>query len=420
MTTKKAIQRLTKSNVLTLPAGEYTDPSVRGLQLRVRKGATKVTRTWLFRYKWKSRALRLVIGHLPSTSLKDARQKALVMRRNLDDGINPQRAKPRRHTPTVTLPGSISAFGLAPDDKHSIEFLVYEFIERYLKPNRKRPDYAIRILNVEVLPMWKGRDARTIEAGEVIGLLDGIVDRGSRVMANRVAAILTQLFKFGIHRRIVTASPVQLLYRPGGKEKSRERALSDDELKAFLTYRDDILKSPRIAHALMLLLLTLQRRSEVALATWLEFDFKAKLWRIPDEHAKGGRGYLVPLTDWAIEELQALKKLAKRSRFVFPVADGSGPADAKLITRSVARCLAQFKAKGIKAFTPHDLRRTGRTGLSRLKVEPHIAERVLNHVQEKLAGTYDVYEYLDEKRAALNKWAEHLDTQRRSETQAVI
>ena len=85
-----------------------------------------------------------------------------------------------------------------------------------------------------MLPTWKGRDARTSEPHEVIELLDRIVDRGPAVMADRAAGLLGQLFKFGTHRGIVAASTVQLLYRPGGKEKPRARALSDGELKAFL------------------------------------------------------------------------------------------------------------------------------------------------------------------------------------------
>lgn len=406
MTTKRASTRFTASKTDALPPGEYTDPACVGLQLRVRPKGTGFTRTWLFRYKWRKKPLRVTLGHLPGMPLADARQRALEMRRALDDGIDPRRARPRRQPHKSAQ--SVSAAVADPSNKHAIETLIHEFVERHVKPTRKRPEYAIRILNTEVAPAWKGCDARTIGPHEVIDLLDGIVERGSRVMANRVAALLTQLFKFGIHRRIVAASPVQLLYRPGGKEKARERALSDDELKAFMAHRGDVLRSQSISHALMILLLTMQRRSEIALATWREFDLDAKTWTIPDEHAKGGRGHIVPLTDWAIEELNTLKKLSKRSKFVFPVEDGSAPGDPKLITRSVARCQASFAKFGIKPFTPHDLRRTGRTGLARLKIAPHIAERVLNHAQDKIAGTYDVWAYIDEKREALEKWAGYL------------
>ncbi len=259
-----------------------------------------------------------------------------------------------------------------------------------------------------MLPQWKGRDARTIEPHEVIELLDRIVDRGSHVMANRVAAILTQLFKFGIHRRIVKASPVQLLYRPGGKEKPRERSLADDELKAFLADPKAATRYERLAHALVVLLLTGQRRGELALARWRDVDLAAKTWTIPAENSKTGRGHVVPLSDWAVRELETLKQMAKKSAFVLPANGGSRPIDAKQLTRGVARCQTRMKKLGVDAFTLHDLRRTCRTGLARLKIAPHIAERVLNHAQEKIPGTYDVHDYLDEKRDALEKWAAHL------------
>jgi len=109
-------------------------------------------------------------------------------------------------------------------------------------------------------------------------------------MANRTASLLAQMFKFGIHRAIVENSPVMLLYRPGGKERARSRALSEEELKAFLQNLDDACRFQRLPHVLRVLLLTLQRRSELALAEWREFDLIGKTWTIPDAHAKTGYG----------------------------------------------------------------------------------------------------------------------------------
>ncbi len=403
---KKAPARFTATNVETLPAGEYTDPSTTGLQLRVREGATKSTRTWLLRYKWRGQSLRIVLGHLPLMSLANAREKAQRMRRALDDGIDPRRAEPRRTATPAPLPAGAATS--TPTDRHSIEFLASEFVARHVQPRSKRPEYVRGILERDILPIWKGRDARTIKPREVIELLDGIVARGSLVMANRTAAVLTQLFKFGIHRTIVEASPVVLLYRPGGKEKPRERALSDKELCAFFN-TPRITKTERLRAAMTILLLTGQRRGELGAARWHDIDFKARTWTVPPEHSKTGKGHVVPLAPWTCEEFRLLQRLAKRSAYVLPAADGKDAADSKLLTRGLARCQKRFKEAGIAPFTLHDLRRTCRTGLARLKVEPHIAERVLNHAQEKIAGTYDTHDYMDEKRAALNKWAEYLE-----------
>jgi integrase len=302
----------------------------------------------------------------------------------------------------------LSSAPAKPGDKHTIDFLISEFIERHLRPTRKRPEYAEAILGKDVLPAWRGQDARTIEPAEVIELLDKIVERGSRVMANRTAALLGQLFKFGIHRRIVTTTPVQLLYRPGGKEKPRERMLTDEELRAFLADPKSATRFARLSHVITLLLLTGQRRGELALTRWSDLDLRGRTWTIPDENAKTGRGHVVPLADWAVREFEALRKVAKRSAWVLPANGGEHHIDPKQLTRSVAKCSDRFQESGIANFTLHDLRRTCRAGLARLKVEPHIAERVLNHAQERIPGTYDRHEYLDEKRAALEKWAAHL------------
>jgi integrase len=93
---------------------------------------------------------------------------------------------------------------------------------------------------------------------------------------------------------------------------------------------------------------------------------------------------------------------------VLPGTDATQHLDGKLLTRSLAKCMARFQKAGISAFTLHDLRRTCRTGLARLKVESHIAERVLGHAQERIRATYDTHAYLDEKRAALERWSVHL------------
>jgi integrase len=403
-------QRLVSTRVATLAPGTYTDPGQTGLQLRVRAKRGGFSRTWLLRFKFKGEETRILLGHFPELSLEGARGEARRFRELASQGIDPRRARARRIERASPLP--LSAAAAIPGAGHTIEFLASEFLERHVRPHRKRPEYAEAILNRDVLPEWKGRDARTIEPHEVIELLDRIVDRGSRVMANRTAALLGQMFKFGIHRRIVANTPVQLLYRPGGKEKARARVLSDAELKAFLADPRGCTRFERLEHVIMILLLTAQRRGELALARWCEIDLQGRTWSIPDENAKGGRGHIVPLTDWAVREFEALKNLTDQQRptWVLPAESGDNHIDPKQLTRSLAKCLKRFEAKKIGAFTLHDLRRTCRTGLAKLKVEPHIAERVLNHTQDMVAGTYDRHAYLDEKREALTKWSDHLAT----------
>lgn len=397
--------RLVATRVATLPPGTYTDPGQTGLQLRVRaKGAGGFSRSWLLRFKFKGEESRIVLGHFPQTTLDAARAAARDYRDKARQGIDPRRARPRRRDMPSPVGASAAITGAA---RHTIEHLVSDYMERHAKPQHKRPEYVFDILERDVLPEWKGRDARTITPTEVIDLLDKVLDRGSKVMANRLASLLSQLFRWGIHRRIVEDSPVKLLYKPGGKEKPRERTLSDEEIRALLSV-DPLPRWERLHRTINLLLLTGQRRGELALARWVDIDLKAKTWRIPDEISKSGRGHTVPLSAAAVDELKALKREAEGSPFVFPGKDARSPADPKLLTRNLARAQERFAKFGIQPFTLHDLRRTCRTGLARLKVPPHIAERVLNHAQERIPGTYDVHDYLEEKRDALDQWAKYL------------
>lgn len=417
--------RLTDTTLGKLGQGDHTDPAVTGLQVRIREDRNgKRRRTWLLRYKWQGQPVRITLGG-GTLSLANARAAALEARALIERGIDPRSAdRPsRRRAALRPTPDSLSD-----RNPHSIERLAQEYLERHVNKRRRRPEYVERFLRAEVLTAeaWAGRDARTIAPRQVVELLDGIVERGSPTMANRGAGILSQMFRFGVHRAIVETSPVQLLYRPGGQEKARERVLADDELGALLRNVERVARfqtgdgkrSPRLAHVLRLLLLTGQRRGELALASWADVTLTGKqaAWFIPAEHSKTGAPHTVPLSPAAVREFEALQKYANGSAYVFPTDDGRAPADPRLITRGLARNFERLQVAAseedppveLEPFTVHDLRRTCRTGLSRLGVAHDVAERILNHKLPGMRGVYDRHEPLEEMRAALVKWAEHL------------
>lgn len=377
------------------PPGEIRDPATMGLQLRI----TAQARTWFYRYVYEGRRFRVKLGAYPAIGLADARASAQKARTHREMGIDPRTAGMSRGRAPSSPVAARSA------KPHSVAALAEEFMRL---STRKRPEQLAGVINKHILPWWETRDARTITRRDVIELLDKVVATGRKVMANRVKQVLGQMFEFGMNRALVEHSPVPQRYRPGGEEKPRQRALTDAELKALIVNREDVFRSKAIQHAVMLLLLTMQRRGELMAAKWSDVDLDAATWRIPDEVAKGERGHTLALSEWALDEFRTLKRMAGRSAYVFPNAAGDGPADPKLVTRSVARCLKRLGKLKVAAFTPHDLRRTGRTGLAKLKVAPHIAERVLNHAQAVIPGTYDVHDYFDEKRDALDKWCAHL------------
>jgi integrase len=420
---------------------EVTDGSCAGLKLRVRPSGAKV---WAYRFYWENERQLLQLGTWPEMNLATARERAIAARKLVREGIDPRKAglvpaKPAHvvHAPvsradiepTVDHPRRTEAYNKQPratdlsddpddppPDDHSVKFLAHEFYYRHIVKERGyvRPEYVKELLNRDVLPFWADRDARTIKPREILNRLDQIVDRGSKVMANRVADNLSLMFKYGIHRDIVADSPVKLLYKPGGTENTRERSFDHDELKAFLLNYKQACRTRRIQHVLMVLLLTLQRRQELALARKSDFDLDAGTWSIPDEHSKGKRGqrrgHVLPLTSWAITEIRALMDLAGESKYLLPREDGEKPIDPKVITRAVKRLQRRFQKFGIQPWTPHDLRRTGRTALSALGVDDKIAERVINHKPVRIKRVYDRYEYFNEKKDALTRWEGHLST----------
>ena len=417
---------------------EVTDPGSAGLKLRVMTSGSKY---WFFRFYWRNKRQRLALGQWPAVGLAEARARAQKAREMLDEGIDPRKAgifkranvraesAPQYHPPvpvwqvvSTQVPARATSKVVkrptdlsddpdnVPKDAHSVLFLAHEFYHRHVVKERKRrrPAYVKRVLNADVLPQWSDRDARTITSREVIELLDKIVDRGSPVMANRTANILSQMFMYGIHRATVPDSPVKLMYRPGGTETPAERALSETELKAFLLNCKSVCRTRRSGHILMTLLLTMQRRQELALAKKTEFDLEKRTWSIPDEHAKKGRGHVLPLSDWAVEEIRSLMGMSSASPYLLPTKDRLKPINPMLITRSVERLAHRFQAVDIEPFTPHDLRRTGRTGLASLGVEDEIAERVLNHQKKGMKRVYDRFAYSPQKRDAIERWAKYL------------
>ena len=392
-------------------AYDVADPECRGLLLHIPAKLADESpgaKAWQWRYRFDRKRKKLTVGKFPEVSQREAHDQVRKWRGYLEKGIDPAKtnqSKSRAPLVAVKQPDG------TPVDPHSVEALVADFMERHVKPDRKSWRDVQRILDVEVLKHWRTRDARTIEPDDVLKLLEDIADRGSRTMANRVATTVSQLFRWGIHKRVIKTSPVQLLFKPGGKETPRDRALSDTELSALLGSLDDVFnRALTTATVIRIALLTACRRGEIALARWshLDLDSNAPTWTVPKENSKTGVPYLTPLTADAVKEFRTLKRRAGRSPFVLPAVDGIGSLDAKLLTRSVARHLKRLGKLGIAEFTLHDLRRTVRTGLSRLRVQPHIAERCLNHMQSGIAAVYDVHDYQDEKREAFERWAAHL------------
>jgi hypothetical protein len=215
--------RLTDSALGRLSPGDHTDPSVTGLQIRVRIGASgKRRKAWLLRYKWQGRPIRITLGG-DSMSLADARGAALSARTLIERGIDPRAAGRPSQRRTLRNPTAVpDAMAAQPNDPHSVAALAHEYLERHVKRQRKRPEYVARFLNADVLTKRQHRDARTITPREVVELLDEIVERGAPTMANRGAGVLSQMFRYGVHSRNRRSTPSSVAL-PTGRQGEAPR-----------------------------------------------------------------------------------------------------------------------------------------------------------------------------------------------------
>lgn len=287
----------------------------------------------------------------------------------------------------------------------TVRQLADQYIEKYAKPRKRSWKEDERILEHDVLGNWGGKRASKISRRDVIDLLDDIVARGAPVQANRTLAVIRRMFNFAIDRDVIAASPCHRI-KPPSPESSKDRYLTLDEIKSFWTSLDTAPLAKRTKLALKLLLLTLQRSTEIAGINKSELDLQAGTWIIPAERTKNKQAHLVTLSPQAIEIVTTLLDGAGEDGFLFP-GEGSGDhLTNSALSRAIARNLDHF---GMAKFTPHDLRRTGSTQLAAFKVPRFDRDRVLNHTDRTVGAVYDIHEYEDEKRAALNLWSDIIE-----------
>ena len=285
-------------------------------------------------------------------------------------------------------------------------------VERYLAA--RRPDAPIEKLRMKPrshvectrhlqvhLKALHGLPLEAIERAHIDAELEKIGNVAA-VTADKVRSTLSAMYVWAISKGICNVNPVAGTMALS-EYKPRERALDDAELAAV--WRAATLDAP-YGRIVRTLLLTGCRRDEIGGLRWAEIESANNsgkaLIALPAERTKNGVPHAVPLSTAALAVLATVK--ATEREFVFSRTDRGFSAWSKNKTKL-------DKAAALKEpWTLHDLRRTVRTGMGKLGVQPHIAEAVLNHLPPKLVRTYDRNTYETEKRAALDLWANHLRT----------
>lgn len=306
------------------------------------------------------------------------------------------------------------------DHSPTVELLFSEFLERYIKVNRKDPQEVERMFEKDMLPAIGGVKLKDITRRDILSkVLDPITDRGAGTQANKTLSILKQMFDFAVERDLMQGNPISTAKKKnvGGIEKPRTRALEFEELIQVFERLPKLGVSTQVIYALKFIALTGCRPIEVTGAQWQEFDFDKMIWTIPAERVKQNKGgeriHKVPITQNMIIMLDELRASFSYlgSKYVFPsttcttCAVGEQPIDRHSLSRAVNR---KQKQLGVPKFVPHDLRRTmaTRLGDDDIGADPIVVEKILNHQLQGMQKVYNLQEYMEKRRDALESWAE--------------
>jgi len=388
------------------PSGqvEYFDALLPGFGVRVSHGGA-ITYFVTTRIKGGGgKLVRLTVGRYPAMSLADARDAARVMLDHASRGVDP-----RRQRQSEIEENKRKA-------EMTFEAVAADFLKKYVEKRLATSTVGFyRTALQKTAAGWNAYPLASITRHDAIKLLDKLDAKGNEVAADRTHAYLRKFFGWAVQKDYIRSSPLDNIRRDN-HSNSRERVLSDSEVQ-WLWSAASAMEWPYGPY-LRLLLLTAQRRSEVAGMRWdeLALDGNDPGWLIPGSRTKNGRDQWVPLAGNCIDILNSLPRVMNKDRkaeFCFTTTGNtpiSGFTKAKFDVD--AGILELAKKENVKvvipAWTLHDLRRTAATGMARLGYPIHVVEAVLNHKSGTISGVAAVYnrhDYAAEKRAALEGWA---------------
>lgn len=414
-----ATGRLTKRSVegIPIPPGsgrEYLwDDQLKGFGVMITPAGS---RSYLVQYRIGGRGAptrRYTIGkHGSPWTAEKARERATDILEQVRKKVDPVEADRTRLAQTVS----------SKQDAERFAFSTYAdgFIKRHVEARGLRSLEDIRsVFRRDLKPFFGSKAITAIRRSDVQACLDGVTERSGSA-ANKAHKWLRKMLAFAVNRGDLSASPIEGM-SPPHKEGIRQRVLRGQELVFVWRAAGDV-GEPWTGFVRLLLLLG-QRLREVAGMRWEEVDIAKAAWSIPAARTKNKRDHLVPLPSAAVTMLKGLQPEARiRKGFVFST-NGTAPISgfsklkAALDGKAQVHILAAARDSGelpmpLEPWVFHDLRRSVGTGCQALGFPIEHTEAVLNHVSGTrggLAAIYQLHEYKDEKTAALNAWARHVE-----------
>jgi integrase len=379
--------KLTKNSIDSLPTSTsdmvYWDIGCPGFGVKVTPKGRKVF-VVLYRTGGAGSSLRkYTIGVFGRVTLHQARVAAQRVFAAKLDGRDPAAEKRTAKQRVVT---------------DRVDELLEAFIAQHVSQNRSAGEIS-RLLRREVGKVWGHKTIHEISKRDVVDVISAIDKRGAPVAANKALKTIKTFLRWCVGRAVLDQSPADGVPLPA-KEVARDRVLTDPELaQVILAART--MGGP-YGGIVELLALTGQRREEVAGATWDEFDLDERIWTLPKARTKNAKQHTVHLSAQASS---TLKRMKKQGPFVFSVHGTTPFRNFSIVKRELD------DMSGVKNWRLHDLRRTCVSGMARLGIPPHVADKILNHQSGTISGVAAVYQrhdFLDERKGAVDRWGAHV------------
>jgi len=373
-----------------------------GLYLRFRSADS--VPCWLFRYRLAGKQRIMHLGSYKILSLAEARRTAKELRARVALGFDPATEKQDRKRAVAAQSSPSPTVGALADDFYGTMIfgrwksphIVKARIENDIKPHigRLRLD--------EVLPT------------HVANMLKSVLAQRTNSSTGTCLQYTKRMFDFAIKRGLMTSNPAAAFDSSdaGGKNPPRERWLTRQELASLF----DAMRRAKgwnyeNTQTVKLLLMTAVRKTELIAARVEEFDLDAGIWHLPKVRTKTGASLDIPLPHQAVHCIRELVRLGNNSAWLLPARKPEGRMIPHISTNTVGEALGKYIIPLMECphFVVHDFRRTARTHIEALGFPPHIGERCLNHKLDGIVGIYNRHDYIDERKEALQKWADLLE-----------
>ncbi len=413
--TSKAIESMKPASKELVDSGEY-----RGL--RVTCGA-KGIKTFVYRYRSSitGKLMQMSVGNFPTVSLAEARvrvQELKLIRANGRCPATEARTRKQAEREEAAVQSAKNKFTIT----DMIELYLTQHIEdrrvngKTLQGARKLKGQVEtrRTLYVDVVSVLGHLPAEQVTRKDVSKLVMEIVGRGANVQAGSVLRELSAAYEYaiGLDRFADEFANPALLAKSGLRQAKvkltstrGKRVLSDSELAKLLAWLPGSAYTVTQKNILRFTLWTGCRTGEVCAAEWKDINIGDRTWHLRE--TKTGVERYVQLSTQAIEFLKQLRFIT--GDYLFPSNKGKLPLQQKQLTEQAWRLRTDGRMLDIDSWTPHDLRRSVRTGLSRLGCPNEVAEAIIGHARSGIEGTYDLHRYESECALWLQKWSDHLD-----------